>query len=62
MLNNTSYKVFIKLFDTQVQPIVQYGSELWGLNKAAIECESIHTFALKKYLGVNRRTPNDLVY
>ena len=62
LLNNNSFNLFIKLFDTQVQLIVQYGSELWGLDKAAVECESVHTFALKKYLGVNRRTPNDLVY
>lgn len=61
-LNNNSFAVFIKLFDSQIQPIVQYGSELWGLDKAAVHFESVHTFALKKFLGVDRKTPNDLLY
>jgi hypothetical protein len=60
--NNISLKLFLKIFDSQVQSVAQYGSELWGLNKAAIHCESVHVFALKKFLGVDVRTPNDLVY
>ena len=51
-LNNNSFELFIKLFDAQVQPVVQYAAEIWGLDKAAIYCESAHVFALKKYLGV----------
>jgi hypothetical protein len=62
ILNNTSFKICIKLFDSQVQPMVLYGSELWGLDKASIHCESVHVFALKNFLAVDRRTPNDLVY
>ena len=61
-LENNSFSLFIKLFDSQIQPMVQYGAELWGLDKAAIHCEAVHTFALKRFLGVDRRTPNDLVY
>ncbi|WP_419612590.1 hypothetical protein, partial [Thiolapillus sp.] len=62
MLNNNSVEVFLKLFDAQVQPIVQYGSELWGLDKAAVHIEKVHLFALKKFLALDMRTPNDLVY
>ncbi|WP_419640662.1 hypothetical protein, partial [Thiolapillus sp.] len=62
MLNNNSVEVFLKLFDAQVQPIVQYGSELWGLDKAAMHIEKVHLFALKKFLALDMRTPNDLVY
>ena len=62
MLNNNSLEVYLKLFDAQVQPIAQYGAELWGLDKAAMHIEKVHIFALKKYLGVHRRTPNDIVY
>ena len=51
-----------KLCDAQVQPIAQYGAELWGLDKAAVHTEKVHLFALKKFLGVHMRTPNDLVY
>ena len=62
MLNNNSLQVYLKLFDAQVQPIAQYGAELWGLDKAAMHIEKVHLFALKKFLGVHMRTPNDLVY
>ena len=60
--NCSSIHVFLKIFDTQVQPIMQYGSEIWGLSKAANECEKVHLYALKKYLNVDLKTPNDLVY
>ena len=62
LLENDSLDLLLKLFDSQVQPIVLYGAELWGLDKAATHCESVHLYALKKFLGVEMRTPNDLVY
>ena len=61
-LNNNSLDLFMKIFDSQIQPVAQYGSEIWGLDKAAVHCESVHLFALKRYLGVQMRTPNDFVY
>ena len=45
----------------QVQPIAQFGAEIWGLTHAHI-IEKIHLSALKRFLGVDRRTPNDLIY
>ena len=39
MLNNNSFELFLKLFDSQVQPIALYGAELWGLETAAVHCE-----------------------
>ena len=60
--NCSSIQVFLKIFDTQVQPIMQYGSEIWGLCKSANECEKVHLYALKKYLNVDLKTPNDLIY
>ena len=62
MYNCSSFDVYMKLFDAQVQPIMLYGSEIWGLDKAAQYCEKIHLYALKKFLSVDLRTPNDLVY
>ena len=53
--------VFLKLFDAQVQPIVNYGAEIWGL-QVEKETESLHLFAMKKFLHVDQKTPNDLVY
>lgn len=48
--NKNSFKLFIKFYDAQIQPIVQYGAEIWGLDKSAAQCESVHLFALKKIL------------
>ena len=61
-VNNNNLSLLLRLFDAQVQPIAQYGSELWGLEDAACQCEKVHLFVLKKFLCVDRRTPNDLVY
>ena len=32
--------MFLKLFD-EVQPVAQYGAELWGLDKAAIHIQKV---------------------
>jgi hypothetical protein len=58
---NDSVEVFFRLFDKQVEPIVQYGSEIWGIEKGN-EIEKLHLFAMKKFLHVDNRTPNDIVY
>ena len=60
--DNSSVHIFMKIFDAQIQPIMQYGSEIWGLYKASGECEKVHLYALKKFLNVDLKTPNDLVY
>ena len=57
-----SINVFLKIFDAQVQPIVLYGAEIWGLDSSSSVIDNVHLFSFKRYLGVNRRTPNDLVY
>ena len=59
---NRSLDIFLKLFDFQIQPIMQYGSEIWGMEGAAQQCEKIHLYALKRILCVDMRTPNDLIY
>ena len=61
-LNNNSLEVFLKLFDAQVQPIAQFGSELrlWGLDKAAIHIKNVHLYALKRFIGVDMKTPMTL--
>ena len=58
---NDSAEIFFKLFDGQVQPIVQYGSEIWGIEKGE-EIEKVHLFAMKRFLRIDSRTPNDIVY
>ena len=60
-LNNMSYTVLCKIFDAQIQPILLYGSELWGLDDMSI-IEIVHIFSLKKILNVPLFTPNIMVY
>ena len=60
-LNNMSYTVLCKIFDAQIQPILIYGSELWGLDDMSI-IERVHISSLKKILNVSLFTPNIMVY
>ena len=59
---NQSPRLFFKLFDCQIQPILTYGSEVWGLITDFSIIERVHLFAIKRYLNVSIRTPNALVY
>lgn len=54
-------KTTLELFDTYVAPILSYGSELWGANKAQ-EIERVHTLFMKRILGIKRSTSNAMVY
>ena len=60
-LGDVSPVLFFKMFDSQISPILMYGSEVWGLHNHNV-IEKVHLFALKKLLNVAPRTPNDLVY
>ena len=60
-INCTSQKIFFKLFDAQVVPILMYASEIWGVNEID-EIEKVHLFACKRLLNVGLRTPNQMVY
>lgn len=62
LYENNSFPVFCKFFDFKIKPIMLYGSEIWGLDGAAQNCEKTHLFGLKKFLNVNMRTPNDMIY
>ena len=53
--------VFFKIFDSQIQSILLYASEMWGYKK--YDCiEKIHLSACKYYLSVGSQTPNAIVY
>ncbi len=51
----------LELFDTYVAPVLNYGAEIWGTNKAP-EIERVHTMYVKRVLGVKRSTSNAMVY
>ena len=49
------------VFDTYVNSILSYGSEIWGFHKAA-DVENIQTKFCKHILGVKKSTCNNFVY
>ena len=53
--------IFTKLFDSKVQPILSYGSEIWGLYEN-INIEQVHTSSLKRFLNVSIHTSNNALY
>ena len=60
-LQSTKPTVFTRLFDTQVQSTLLYGAEIWGLQRHC-KIERAHTFACKRFLGLDSRSPNHMVY
>lgn len=60
-LSDISRDCFFKIFDTQVQPVLLYASELWGLHRLD-RVEKVHTLACKRFLNVYLRVPNKHVY
>ena len=57
----TTGETFFKIFDSKVQPILLYPSEIWGLQRLE-NIEKIHLMACKRFLGVPVRTPSKMVY
>ena len=55
-------KLFFKPFDCQIQPMLSYGSEVWGIIADNSIIEIVHLFAIKQFLNVSTRTPSALVY
>ena len=51
----------LKLFDSKVEPILAYGSELWGL-QVHLLIEQVHTTTLKQFLNVPIHPSNTLLY
>ena len=61
--DNQSMKLFGKLFDSKVQPVLLYAAEIWGLeDDYCYQIEKKHMFALKRFLGVGQMTPNNMIY
>ena len=61
-------RLALKIFDTQISPILLYGAEVWApycnynfLNWDKSETEKIHTQFLKRILGCDIHTPNLMV-
>ena len=55
-------KLFFKFFDCQIQPMLTYGAEAWGLIADITVIERVHLFAIKRLLNISAKTPSALVY
>ena len=60
-IGSMNTNIFFRFFDAQVQPMLLYASEIWGLSKFA-NVEAAHLFALKRLLSVSDKTPNTMIY
>ena len=60
-VQNISTDVFFKLFDAQIQTILLYGAEMWGMENCNV-LENVHLYAMKKCLRVPIFTPNVMIY
>ena len=58
---NLPIDIVSSLFDTLVNPILLYGSEIWGFENIQI-IESVHTQFCKFILKLSKRTPNCAAY
>ena len=50
------------MFDSQIQPILTYGSEIWGLSVNQECIERVHISSKKKIMGVSSKSPRHLIY
>ena len=58
---NISVSHSLELFDKLIEPILNYGCEVWGLNNS-IQIERIHLRYCKQVLGVRTQTQNNFIY
>ena len=56
--NQLPIHLILKIFDTQIQPILDYGCEIWYNGKSRTRLESVHTTYIKRVLGVKPQTSN----
>jgi hypothetical protein len=60
-LNSIEPSIFWKLFDAQIEPILTYAAEVWGVSSNT-QMENVHTFAIKRFLSVPLHSSNRMVY
>ena len=62
IVGRLSPPIAFKVFDTQVMPILEYGSDIWFCKKSVHKIETFYLKFLKSTLGVRTQTTNDAVY
>ena len=54
--------IALKMFDLEIMPILEYGSEVWGSGKVANQFENFHIKFLKSTLSVIMQAPTNAIY
>ena len=64
VVGKLSPDIAFKVFDTQLMPILEYGSEIWFCDKESqnASIEKFHLKFIKSTLGVRPQTPTNAVY
>ncbi len=60
-LSSSDPMIFWKLFDSQIEPMLTYAAEVWGLGNVD-QIEKVQTFAMKRFLSVPLHSSNKLLY
>ena len=56
-LKECSFQTFSDLFNSGVNPILEYGSSVWGF-KSSSRCQSVQNRAIRYHMGLNRFSAN----
>lgn len=62
LAKNVPFKTYLRVFDTQIRPILEYGSEVWYGGHAIKKIENVHITFLKQIMGVKTQTSSLTVY
>ena len=60
-IESHSLDLFVKLLDSQIQPILLHGAEVWSVYGSRAYIEKVQLFASKRFFGIDQRVPNDMV-
>ena len=60
-INSVDPSIFFKLFDSRIQPMLLYASEVWGFDDCQT-IEKVHVRGLKMYCDVSMKTPSVMLY
>ena len=62
VVGKLSPTIAFKVFDCQILPILEYGSDIWYTGDDVIDLEKIHQKFIKSTLGVRQQTPTPAIY
>ena len=60
-LKNCGYVTYTKLFESTVEPVLNYGSEIWGFGHFP-KCDIVVHRAMRYFLGVHKLAPVPALY